>query len=354
MNETKSQPKYLTLKNDLIDIIEVDGLQEHDKFLSVNEIERRFDCSSITIRHALRELQKEGVIYTINKKGSFVAPTHRKSKTFYLIYGPDEIAPDVQEQIQQGIRQFLDSGQNVRVVPMNMRTLEEQSDQLIQLNPDLKGVLFYRKFEGMTNLVPILKSANMPFIYFGSSSSLDPEWASLPHIVYDEEKIMTMAVDHLMAGGHQCIGYLGNQDPISKQRCLHYVEQMLKHQITTPHLHLVKEPQAFKDIRQTLKQIPKDVDALVCVSDRLAVKAIQVLRTMGKNIPEDLSIIAIDGSFLCEYVEPNLSSISLGVEGSIYKSLEFLNQEQHQTAKNLQEQSILKMILRESTRNPSS
>jgi len=66
------QPLYLQLKEILRGYI-LDGTYvPHSKLPSENELIKQYKVSRITVRQALRDLQKEGLIFSIQGKGSFV------------------------------------------------------------------------------------------------------------------------------------------------------------------------------------------------------------------------------------------------------------------------------------------
>ncbi|MGL4570094.1 MAG: GntR family transcriptional regulator [Clostridium sp.] len=66
-------PLYLQLMDILTEKIE-NGLEENDQLLSEREICDIYDVSRTTVRQALDELEREGVIYKVHGKGTFVAP----------------------------------------------------------------------------------------------------------------------------------------------------------------------------------------------------------------------------------------------------------------------------------------
>lgn len=66
-------PLYLQLMNILIDMIE-NKLEENDRILSEREICEIYNVSRTTVRQAMDELEKEGYIYKIHGKGTFVSP----------------------------------------------------------------------------------------------------------------------------------------------------------------------------------------------------------------------------------------------------------------------------------------
>jgi len=66
------QPLYIQLKEVLRGYILDGTYAPHSKLPSENELIRQYKVSRITVRQALRDLQKEGLIFSIQGKGSFV------------------------------------------------------------------------------------------------------------------------------------------------------------------------------------------------------------------------------------------------------------------------------------------
>ncbi|EOR28110.1 GntR family transcriptional regulator [Clostridium sartagoforme AAU1] len=73
VDKTSRTPLYLQLMNILIDIIE-NTLEENEQILSEREICEIYDVSRTTVRQAMDELEKEGYIYKVHGKGTFVSP----------------------------------------------------------------------------------------------------------------------------------------------------------------------------------------------------------------------------------------------------------------------------------------
>ncbi len=53
-----------------------------------------------------------------------------------------------------------------------------------------------------------------------------------------------------------------------------------------------------------------DCTAVVCYNDEIAVSLMQSLRTLGKKIPDDISIISFDDSTLAAMSHPGLTTIA--------------------------------------------
>ncbi|MDV4149353.1 GntR family transcriptional regulator [Clostridium sp. AL.422] len=73
VDKSSRTPLYLQLMNILIDIIE-NNLKENEQILSEREICEIYDVSRTTVRQTMDELEKEGYIYKIHGKGTFVSP----------------------------------------------------------------------------------------------------------------------------------------------------------------------------------------------------------------------------------------------------------------------------------------
>lgn len=59
-------------------------------------------------------------------------------------------------------------------------------------------------------------------------------------------------------------------------------------------------------------------------NDVLAVSVIQATRALNLVIPEDISIIGLNNTFLCEIVSPQLTTISMPVKEISYRAIDLL------------------------------
>ena len=67
-------PLYYQLMDIIIEMIEEGKLYENDQLPSERELCKNFDISRSTVRQAIQELEKEGYIYRVHGKGTFVSP----------------------------------------------------------------------------------------------------------------------------------------------------------------------------------------------------------------------------------------------------------------------------------------
>lgn len=73
MDKTSKVPLYFQLMEELIKKIENEIYSEHEQLPSERELCTIYDLSRITVRQALQDLEREGYIYKLKGKGTFVA-----------------------------------------------------------------------------------------------------------------------------------------------------------------------------------------------------------------------------------------------------------------------------------------
>lgn len=74
MNKESRIPLYYQLMDIIIEMIEEGNLDPDDKLPSERELCEKYSISRSTVRQAIQELEKDGYIYRIQGKGTFVSP----------------------------------------------------------------------------------------------------------------------------------------------------------------------------------------------------------------------------------------------------------------------------------------
>ncbi|BCA84559.1 GntR family transcriptional regulator [Enterococcus saigonensis] len=91
------QPKYLKIKNDLLQKIRLGEFEPGDQFYSESELTKMYNVSSITVIRALKELVNEGYLFSIQGKGRFVS----KGKLGQTVHFTDiELFPDQETSVE--------------------------------------------------------------------------------------------------------------------------------------------------------------------------------------------------------------------------------------------------------------
>jgi|LGOV01.1.fsa_nt_gb GntR family transcriptional regulator len=85
------QPKYLVVKNDMINHIENGTYGEDTLIPSERELMEMYDVSRITVRRALEELSNAGFLYRVHGKGTFVKGDRHTQNLFSLVSCTEDI-----------------------------------------------------------------------------------------------------------------------------------------------------------------------------------------------------------------------------------------------------------------------
>ena len=157
----------------------------------------------------------------------------------------------------------------------------------------------------------------IPFVccsFTNSFGSLEKDTYSSVSI--DDQAEARRAVDFLIRQGHRRIAVLldsTHDHSISELRYHGYQQALAEHHIPLD-LSLVAETgdfsmsAAYEGTRRLLEQ-KQDFTALFVIADSMAIAAMKALHDGGRRIPEDCSIIAIDGIDSSSYTVPTLTTL---------------------------------------------
>lgn len=68
-----SEPIFIQIKNQVNKFIEIGVLKPNDKLPSVRNLAQELGVNPNTVAKAYLELEQEGIVYTLNKKGVFIS-----------------------------------------------------------------------------------------------------------------------------------------------------------------------------------------------------------------------------------------------------------------------------------------
>ena len=207
---------------------------------------------------------------------------------------------------------------------------EVQRAAIMEREKRLRGIIF---LGGRLDYSPEdLAMLNVPYVCCSYSNQYGTlrigEYSAVS--IADEEAAQ-QAVDHLYGHGHRRIAALicrPDDQSISQLRYQGYVRALAAHDLPLDPA-LVIEAGSF-DIRQSYLAMQQHLltgaqfTALFAISDNMAIGAMRALREAGRRIPEDCSVIAIDGLTISDYINPTLTTLCQPVEHMGRRSVEIL------------------------------
>ncbi len=167
-------------------------------------------------------------------------------------------------------------------------------------------------------------SITVPFV----CCSFANHYGTLPKNSYSsvsiaDEDTAYEAVAHLIACGHRRVAALiaaTDDRSISQLRYEGYVKALRDHGIDADDsLVLCTNDYDIRAAYETVKaelerENGGDFTALFAISDNMAIGAMRALRDAGRRVPQDCSVIAIDGLELSAYIEPPLTTLCQPME----------------------------------------
>ena len=176
---------------------------------------------------------------------------------------------------------------------------------------------------------------------------------------FDQEQVARLATNYLLDIGHKHVACITT--PMSSstghKRLSAYKEALTEHGIEiVDSLILEGESTTKSGYDATIKLIDSGTpfSAIFSCTDSMAIGAIRALHDRGIKVPEDISVIGIDGDPTADYIVPRLSTVTLPVSeltrDAVTTALT-LNNEQQTKQKHFQYQGSLQ--IKESTQKVS-
>ncbi|MDR0892033.1 MAG: LacI family transcriptional regulator [Mediterranea sp.] len=155
-----------------------------------------------------------------------------------------------------------------------------------------------------------LKEINMPLILF-DRVCLTEQFSS---VVSDGEHSAQVATQHLLDNGCRRVAFIGgaNHLDIVRRRKHGYLEALRENR-----LPILKELVICRKIdyeegkraTEELLALPSPPDAILAMNDTLAFAAMEVIKSHGLRIPDDIALVGYTDEQHANYVEPKLTAV---------------------------------------------
>lgn len=171
--------------------------------------------------------------------------------------------------------------------------------------------MFYKKLEAY-----LLEYGqdDFPVVILGNKGTLKDK----SHVEIDYKNSGELAIDYLASKGHSKIAYIRHEVgdvSLWGQRLQGFYEGMEKHDLFVNPDWIVSSLdtaeagyRAMKKLLVNSKELPT---AVSCANDIIATGAVHAIRELGYRIPEDISVIGNDGSYVSDIVVPRLTTVSI-------------------------------------------
>jgi GntR family transcriptional regulator, arabinose operon transcriptional repressor len=320
--------KYSMVKEQITQWITSGKVKPGEKIYSENELVKMFGVSRHTIRQAVGDLVHEGWLYREQGAGTFcsqppsqdspqIHPSQSKKigKNIGVIttYISDYIFPS----IIRGIESVLTAeGYTLTLACTNNDVELEKQCLQTMLRRNIDGLIVEptrsSNYNPNIHYYLELEQNNIPYLMINQYySQLQP-----PHIVMNDELGGFIATEHLIKLGHErIIGLFKADDAQGVNRMQGFIRAFREHGLPFfPEMVISYTTEEMDTVLlENVKQFFVSTEfptAIVCYNDQLALQAVNILRDLGKNVPEDVSIVGYDDSFLAQASDIKLTTIT--------------------------------------------
>ena len=298
--------KYKVLAENLRKVI-LSGKYKHlDRFLTENELAVQHSLCRQTVRQAIALLERENLLVRRRGSGTYInLPRAVPKKTMRVGVISTYITEYIFPSIVRGIESVLtDNGYSLLLTATRNRVDNERKLLKDYLQKSVDGLIV----EGTKTTLPNpnlslyreIRELGIPIVFI---NGYYPELKDSVYVVMDDYSGGLQAVRHLLSKGHRKIaGIFKSDDMQGHKRYAGFIQGLIDEDIPVEDdwvlWYTTETLDSFADetVNTALRGALEACTAVVCYNDLLAVQLPDVLRRMGKCVPEDMTVVSFDNS----------------------------------------------------------
>ena len=285
--------------------------------MNINKIAELAGVSRTTISRYLNngyvsEKNRKKIQKIIDETGyvpSSFAQTLRTKKTNLIGVILPKISSSTISRIVDGISTELKKdGYNVLLGNTDL-DIEKEIDYLnIFKNNEVDGIIFLAKTISNRHL-EIIENLKIPIVIIGQNIE---NYSCVYHDDYDAAYFV---VDELIKSKCSQIGFIGVGEEdiaVGKERKQGYIDALKNNKINLNNEYIrigdFSSESGYESCKDLISK-NKNIDGIFCVTDNIAIGAMEYLKSQGIKTPEDVSIVSIGDSKVSKVVTPKLSTV---------------------------------------------
>ncbi|GEO67558.1 LacI family DNA-binding transcriptional regulator [Levilactobacillus spicheri] len=218
---------------------------------------------------------------------------------------PTNFSTDIIDGIQERAGQL---GQQVIILYAGNREAPLQHQAInTALQRNVSGILLVAIEPDATDR-ELLQAAQVPFCFV--SLNLDDQ--NIKSVSSNNHDLAYQATEYLIAHGHTRIGLAGIDDyHTGRQRLAGYQAALANHQIMADPAWVQRGNYSYQAGQAALSPYRSlGVTAVLAASDMVAAGLLTAAQGQHLTLPQDLSIVSIDGTIICDITTPALTSVT--------------------------------------------
>lgn len=206
-------PLFLQVKENILEMLKTMNLKSGDKIPSENDFRNKSNVSIRTIRRALEELERDGVIIRRQGRGSFLLDINAKEEattagTIGVLFSDMNyvVRPVFSRLLQSMEAQTVEQGYSFHLYSTGNRLSSAEKRPLEQIVPlnNVKGLIATSALSKED--IETLRRNKIPLVSFNEYNNLQ-----LNSIVFDYYSVARMGIEYLWKTGHKNIAFICSQ-----------------------------------------------------------------------------------------------------------------------------------------------
>ncbi len=312
--------KYLAIVEWAKKYISDHQLMPDARFLSENELCGIHNVSRQTVRQALKLLEDENIIVRIRGSGTYVksiaaSPQNNlRPKTVGVVstYFSDYIFPDIITGIESVLK---NNGIGIQLSITHNKVYEEAQALRALIAHGVSGIIVEPSKSALPNpnaaLYQELQANGIPLVFFNAGYP----WLDAPCVTMNDMSAAKKVTDYLFDCGHQKISAIFSMDDIQgHERYRGFMESCREHDILQAEQNVLWYYTGERDgllasCESRITELLKASTAVVCYNDKLAVELMELCRSKGIRVPDDISVTGIDDARIATLCDVQLTTV---------------------------------------------
>ncbi|OCA82241.1 DNA-binding protein [Bacillus sp. FJAT-27225] len=292
--------------------------------ITIKEIAERANVSRTTVSRVLNnsgyisEEAKKRVLKVIEETGYIpneYAKSLRTKRTKVIGVVLPKISTETSSRLVRGLDEILArEGYQILLTNTNLDPKKEIEYLKLLKSRNVDGIIL-----SATNINEVLineiHQLNIPFVTVGQHIS------GLANVLFDDYKASRDMIDYFVGKGYTRIAFIGVDEKdrsVGYLRKAGYMDAMKEHGLSVEENWIQKGKfdvhSGYESMKTIVEKTKHKPSAVLAVTDRLAIGALQYIKEIGFTVPTDIAVAGMGGSELSRFITPPLTTIDFSTE----------------------------------------
>ncbi|WP_347319728.1 LacI family DNA-binding transcriptional regulator [Rossellomorea sp. RS05] len=285
---------------------------------TIKEVAKMAEVSSATVSRFLNnsgyvgEEARKRILKVIEETGyvpSENAKSLRTKQTKVIGVILPKISTETSSRLVRGLDEILaKEGYQILLANSGLNADKEIEHLRLLKSRDVDGIILSATTNG-AGLKAEIQRLDIPVVVVGQ------EVDDTPNVIFDEYQAAKDMVKHLIDHGHERIGFIGvsEEDPaVGVLRKKGYLQAMQEKNLPIEESWIengIFDVESGAVAMERMMGAAVRPTAVFAVTDRLAIGAMNYVKSIGLRIPEDIAFAGIGASELSKYITPSLTTM---------------------------------------------